>query len=184
MATLEGQTSFGPFAKGLHWIAALCVVLAWAVGSMGDEVSRASEATALAIHMSLGLAVLLILALRLAARFASPTPSELSRFSPWSNYLAAIGHWLLYALMAAVPVVGIMLQFARGEALPAFGLLHIASPWPAERAFAHSLKEVHEVLANALVILAALHIAAALFHHFVLRDRTLLRMLPQRRPSQ
>jgi cytochrome b561 len=168
----------------LHWIAALCVLLAWAIGSAGDEIPRASEAATLAIHMALGLAVLLILVLRLAARFASPTPSERTRFSPWSNYLATIGHWLLYALMAAVPIIGIMLQFARGEALPVFGILHIASPWPADRTFAHSLKEVHEVLANALVILAALHVAAALFHHFILRDRTLRRMLPQRRLSQ
>ncbi|GEP56785.1 cytochrome b [Reyranella soli] len=184
MATLEGQTSYGPVAKSLHWIAAVCVLLAWAIGNIGDEIPRASEATALTIHMWLGFAVLAILVLRLVARVASHPSSDTTSFSPWLNYLATASHWLLYALMAAVPVVGIVLQFARGEALSVFGLLHIASPWLADRAFAHSLKEVHEFLANAMVIVAALHIAAALFHHFILRDRTLQRMLPQRRLPQ
>jgi len=62
--------------------------------------------------------------------------------------------------------------------LPIFGLFEIASPWAKDRAFAGSATEVHEVLANALVILAAGHAAAALVHHWTFRDRTLVRMLP------
>jgi cytochrome b561 len=78
-----------------------------------------------------------------------------------------------------VPVVGIVLQFARGEALWIFGLYEIASPWTKDRVFASSVNEAHELLANALVILAELHAAAAaLIHHWVFRDRTLVRMLP------
>jgi len=70
-------------------------------------------------------------------------------------------------------------QFARGNALPVFGLFEIASPWASNRAFARSVKEVHEVLANALVILAILYAVAALVHHWIFRDRTLARMLPR-----
>jgi cytochrome b561 len=73
---------------------------------------------------------------------------------------------------------GITLQFARGDALPLFGLLEIASPWSADCALTRSLKGIHEVLANALMIIAGLHAAAALAHHYIFRDRTLLRMLP------
>ena len=62
--------------------------------------------------------------------------------------------------------------------LPVFGIFEIASPWMADRAFARSVKGVHELLANSLVILAGVHAAAALFHHWILRDRTLLRMIP------
>jgi len=89
-----------------------------------------------------------------------------------------LAHYALYALLIAVPVAGIVVQFARGDALPLFGLSDIPSPWLANRAFARSAKEVHEVLANALVIFAGLHAAAALVHHWILRDRTLVRMLP------
>jgi cytochrome b561 len=69
-------------------------------------------------------------------------------------------------------------QFARGDAVSIFGLYEIASPWVKDRAFARSVTEVHEILANALVILAGLHAVAALVHHWILRDRTLARMLP------
>jgi cytochrome b561 len=78
----------------------------------------------------------------------------------------------------AVPVAGIVLQFARGNAVSIFGLFDIVSPWTADRALARSVKEIHDILANTLVILAALHAAAAIFHTVVLRDRTLRRMLP------
>jgi cytochrome b561 len=81
-------------------------------------------------------------------------------------------------LLVAVPAFGIALQFARGHALPLFGLGEIPSPWIADKAFAHNIKEAHEVLANVLVILAAFHMAAALVHHFVFGDNTLRRMLP------
>jgi cytochrome b561 len=87
-------------------------------------------------------------------------------------------HYVLYGLLIAAPVSGIILQFARGDSLPLFGLTEIASPWAPDRALARSVKEVHEVTANALVIIAAFHATAALLHHWVLRDRTLMRMLP------
>ena len=74
-------------------------------------------------------------------------------------------------------------QFARGNPLPVFGLFEIASPWLRDKNFAHNVTEVHEVFANALLILAGLHASAALAHHWVLRDRTLLRMLPQSRAA-
>jgi cytochrome b561 len=178
MTTSDERTPYGSIQKTLHWVAALCVLLAWTIGTIGDDIPRAAEVMALSIHMSLGLTVFVILTLRLVWRFADPPDVRVTRFSPWSDYLASISHWLLYSLMATVPVTGILLQFARGKALSIFGLLHIASPWPADRVLVHSIKDVHELLANSLVILAALHVVAALFHHFVLRDQTLVRMLP------
>ena len=90
-------------------------------------------------------------------------------------------HYVLYGLLVAVPVFGIALQFAEGHALPLFGLGEILSPWPADKAFAHSLKEVHEILAHLLVILAVFHMTAALVHHVVFGDNTLKRMLPRMR---
>ena len=65
--------------------------------------------------------------------------------------------------------------------MPVFGLIDIASPWPADRAFSRSVREVHELLANALMVVAGIHAAAALAHHWIFRDRTLLRMLPSAR---
>jgi len=107
-----------------------------------------------------------------------PPPPAPTVFGTWGDRASRLAHYALYALLVAVPAVGIAVQFARGQPLPLFGFTEIASPWIANRPVARSMKEVHEVLANALVMLAALHAAAALIHHWVLHDRTLARMLP------
>jgi cytochrome b561 len=60
-----------------------------------------------------------------------------------------------------------------------FGIIEIPSPWTRDRVFAHTVKEIHEIVANALVIVATFHAAAALIHHFVFHDDTLIRMLPR-----
>ena len=80
--------------------------------------------------------------------------------------------------MVIVPFVGIVVQLRRGNALPVLGLWNMASPWLADRAVVRSVLGVHEILANALLILAGIHARAALVHHYAFRDRTLARMLP------
>jgi cytochrome b561 len=171
---------YGTIPQLLHWLTVALVLLAWLLGEFHDALPRgAARASALFVHDSAGLAVLAALALRLLWRFVDVPPQpEPTVFGAWLDQLGRLAHYALYALLVAAPVVGIVLQFARGDALPVFGLFEVASPWAADRAFAGAVKEVHEVLANALVILAALHAAAALLHHFALHDRTLLRMLP------
>lgn len=184
MAWRNDAEGYGSIAKALHWTAALCIVLAWGLGTFGDDFAKALRPRALFVHMSLGLTVLALLFLRLGWRFVNPRPPVIETiFGPWSDRLASLVHWLLYALMIAVPIAGIVLEFARGQALPFFGLFEIASPWARDRAFAQSAKGVHELLADSLLILASLHAAAALVHHYVLKDATLLRMLPSRRPG-
>lgn len=172
---------YGAIPKALHWTTVVLILAAWMLGQIGDDLpSRAAEAASLFIHMSAGLLVLAILALRFVWRLGDPPPpAEPTALGSWLDRLAHVAHYALYAMLIAVPVSGIVLQFARGRGVPLFGISEIASPWTANRAFSRNVKEVHEVLANALVILAAVHAAAALFHHWVLRDRTLVRMLPQ-----
>jgi cytochrome b561 len=172
---------YGALAKAFHWLGALCIVLAWLLGTFIDDLPKAAEPKVIFAHMSLGLTVLALLVLRLGWRFARPVPSLASRLGPWAEFLAIAMQWLLLALMIAVPVAGIVLEFARGQSVPLFGLAEIASPWPADKAFASSVKEVHATVANALLILATLHAAAALLHHFLLKDRVLVRMLPGHR---
>jgi cytochrome b561 len=171
---------FGLVAQSIHWLTVLLVVLAWVLGQVGESLgSRAAEQSALFVHMSAGLAVIVLLALRLAWRTIDAPPAPVPSKLGWVvEKSATLTHIALYLLLIAVPVAGIVLQFARGRGIPLFGLGEIASPWAADRAFSRSVKEVHEVLANALIVVALLHAAAALIHHWVLRDRTLVRMLP------
>jgi cytochrome b561 len=107
-----------------------------------------------------------------------PPPPEQTALGRMAEVGARVLHFVFYALLVAIPVMGILVQFARGRALPIFGVWEIASPWVRDRDFARSMIGIHELLANALMVLALLHGAAALMHHFVFRDRTLRRMLP------
>jgi cytochrome b561 len=177
MQLRNSATGYGAVALSAHWLTVALVALAWLVGMFGEELADAAGVLA---HVSLGLAFVVLLVLRLGWRlFDPPPPLEATRFGPWLNGAARLSHVVLYALLIAVPLAGILLQFARGEAIPVFGLFDIASPWIKDRALARSLNEMHETLANLLLIVAAVHAAAALAHHWLLRDRTLARMLPR-----
>lgn len=171
---------YGAIAKALHWTVAALVIVAWVLGTVGDELPRgAARATGEFIHISAGLAILAFLVVRLVWRLSDPPPPmERMPFGQWADYAGRAAHWLLYGLLAAVIGAGILGQFADGDALPIFGLFEIASPWSKNHQFAETVEEIHEVLANALVIVAALHTAAAFAHHWLFHDRTLARMLP------
>ena len=172
--------SYGAVPQALHWLVAALVMVAWLLGTFDDALPRGTaRAAGLFVHISAGLAIVALVALRLLWRVGDPPPPlEGTSLGQWADRLGQLAHYALYVLLLAVPISGIILQFARGDALPVFGWFEIASPWPEDRAFRRTVKEIHEVLANALLVLAGLHAAAALVHHWVLRDRTLLRMLP------
>jgi cytochrome b561 len=171
---------YGTIPIVLHWTMAVLVIAAWVLGTFGDELPRGTvRAVGQFVHISAGLAILAILAVRLVWRLVDPPPApEKTPFGRWADYAGKSAHWLLYGLLAAVVVAGITNQFADGEALPVFGVFDIASPWAKDHQFAEAAEEVHELLANALLIVVGLHTAAALAHHWLLRDRTLSRMLP------
>jgi len=185
MQLFNSPLRYGAIAQCLHWAAVALVLVAWTLGVLGDELPEgASRALGLYVHTSAGLLVIALTVLRLLWRLVDPSPlAEKTEFGEWlfADWIglgAKIAHFALYVLLVAVPVAGIVLQFARGDSLPIFGLFDIASPWVRDRAFAHSVKEIHELLAHGLLAVAGLHAAAALVHHWVFRDRTLVRMLP------
>jgi cytochrome b561 len=175
MRLTNSTDRYGAIPQFLHWVVVALVIVAWLLGQFIDDLPRGT----LSIHTALGLGVLVLLVARLAWRIVDPPPGpEPTVLGSWLDHAGRLAHYLLYLLLALVPVAGIVAQFARGDALSIFGLYEVASPWVKDRAFARSVTEVHEILANALVILAGLHAIAALVHHWILRDRTLARMLP------
>jgi cytochrome b561 len=180
MKFMNSPQRYGAMSQTLHWLTVILVVLAWALGEADDILPKGPAlAAGLLVHIWAGNAVICLVGVRFLWRLLDPPPApERTALGAWLDRAGRLAHYLLYALLLAAPVAGIALQFARGDTLPVFGIFEIASPWMADRAFARSVKGVHELLANSLVILAGVHAAAALFHHWILRDRTLLRMMP------
>jgi cytochrome b561 len=183
MRVRNSSQGYGAVAMALHWLVVVLVIGAWFTGQSVDSLPRGPQRdTGMFVHITLGLSILASVAARLSWRLTDPPPApEEAAFGRWGEWAGQAAHYIMYALLVAAPAVGIVAVFARGRGLPVFGLFEIASPWAADRNFAHNVTEVHETLANGLMILVGLHAAAALVHHYVMRDRTLLRMLPGRR---
>jgi len=175
----NSDARYGVIPQTIHWLTVIFIAVGWLLGWFMDDFPKAARPIVLLAHMTLGQFVIALLVIRLVRRFADPPPPpEKTRFGRLHEIAAKLSHYALYALLLAVPFVGIIVQFKRGNALPIFGVWNFTSPWPADRATARSALRAHEYLANALVLLAGVHAAAALMHHWLLRDRTLVRMLP------
>jgi len=184
MQILNTPERYGLVALTTHWLTVVLVIFAWGMGQGGDLLPKgAPRDFGLFLHMSAGLAIIALVGIRLAWRIVDapppPVPTALGRLVELAGHY---GHLLLYVLLIAASVAGVVTQFARGNALPVFGIMEFASPWPADRVFSRSVKGVHELLANALIVMAGLHAAAALIHHWLLRDNTLQRMWPGLKP--
>jgi cytochrome b561 len=161
----------------MHWLTAALIVAAFVLALVLDDVEAPLKGTLVTVHKSLGLGVLALVVLRLVWRAVAPPPPLPATTSALVQKASGLGHIGLYVLMAVVPIVGILFVFYRGRGLD-FGLFSIASPFAENRAIARPLKEIHELAAYALIGLAALHAAAALWHQYVWKDGLLDRMRP------
>jgi cytochrome b561 len=188
MSNSTVRTPFGSNARVLHWLTVLLVVVTWTMAKFGEQLFdegidalHTATAIGLGVHLWAGLAVLMIAMLRFRWRVASPPPSpEANVFNRWLQswgYPAArLTHYVLYILLVAVPTVGILLLLAEGKVLSVFGLADIAPYFKVTRGIARSLRQLHVVLANVLVIVAIFHATAAILHQVMFGEGTLGRM--------
>ncbi len=179
MQLANSTTRYGAVPQLIHWLTALFIIAGWFLGQFGDDLPKHLHPLGLFVHMTLGECVVALLIIRLFWRVANPPPpAEPTPLGRLVTLAAKLSHFALYALLLAVPILGIVVQLKRGHELPIFGLGEFASPWPADRAVARSVLFFHYWSANALLILAGIHAGAAIAHHWLWRDRTLTRMLP------
>lgn len=164
-------------AIGLHWAIALLILAAFLLGLTVDDFPKSWEKAVVNIHVLLGLAVLALSVARLAWRLGHKPPPLLKSGGPLAETFAKLAHGLLYVLMLAVPVIGIPTLLYRGRGID-LGLFAVDPILPRTPEIFRPLTEIHELSAYALLLLAGGHALAALYHHWVLRDRTLARMLP------
>lgn len=171
---------WGAVSKLLHWVVvALVLVMAWLGLTMGDLPNGPDKAATYALHKSIGLTVLAVVAVRLGWRLVAGAAAPVAGTPRWQARIATATHWALYALLLAMPLSGWLLNSAAGSPLQWFGLVDI----PAIAGQDHTLREravdAHELLFWALALLALLHAAAAFYHHLFVGDATLARMLPR-----
>lgn len=165
----------------LHWLMLALIAIAYATMELRGYFPRGSGAREAmkAWHYAIGLTVFGLVWLRLVFRLALGAPEAEALAPRWARLAGAAVHGVLYLLMIALPLVGWLLLGAEGNAVALLGI-ELPSLVGQDEALADRLGEVHELLGKAGYALIGLHAAAAVFHHYVLRDRAMARMLPGR----
>lgn len=185
----HGTTTRGPAARPdrraatllLHWASALLLLLAVA-GIVGREWAEdpAWRTLLLDMHRQCGLAVMLAWLPRLIARHGHGAPHRMPSASPLERRAAQGVHGTLYGLLLALPVLGWATSNAHAVHLRLFGLLPLPDLVGPNADLADQLSDWHAWCAWALMALVAVHVGAALWHHWIKRDDVLTAMLPRR----
>lgn len=180
--TTTTATRYNPIIIGLHWFMLVLFIAVYAFIELRGIFPKGTEARDLmkAMHFMLGISVLILVVIRLAVRFSSPTPAIVPTPSLLENLLAKIMHTALYVLMILMPIMGWLILSAEGHGVPFFGLE--LPPLIAEDAdAAERIEEFHKLGGLIGYYLIGLHALAGLFHHYVKRDNVLHRMLFKRK---
>jgi cytochrome b561 len=166
-------------AQSLHWIMAVLILFSAGLGLLLDGWPRESKVFMVNIHAQIGLLVLYLLLARMWWR-STHTPPELPpEVSEISRRVSHPAHMLLYVLMLAVLLVGIVAFVWHARVLD-FGFFSINFGIKSDKAIYERAEDIHLWLTYGLLALVTGHAIAALWHHFVSRDPVLVRMLPNR----
>jgi cytochrome b561 len=178
----DDGTSYDGVAIFLHWTTAVLVVVQMTLAQIWGLWGRPTHHVMVVAHMSLGIILTAVIVARLAWRWIPG--HEVAAADLGLLRIASKGvHYLLYAMLAAEAVLGFLLRWSGGESMSFFGL-QIAPPFAEwSRPAHHLVGELHEWNGWAIIAIAAGHAAAALYHHYVLRDGVLRRMLPGASPN-
>jgi cytochrome b561 len=172
-------TKYGAGARLLHWATALLVIGALAAGwKMVGLPFSPLKVKVFNWHKWLGITVLALTVLRVLWRLAHRPPPPLP-MPAWQRKAAHALHGLLYLLLCLQPLVGWANSSAAGIPVVWFGVLPLPDFVPKDHDLAEKLEHLHGLLGLLLAVLVAVHLLAALKHHFIDRDDTLRRMLPR-----
>ena len=164
-------------AKSLHWLTAAAVLGLLGVGlwMTGLPISLL-KLQVYNWHKWIGLAVLVVTALRLLWRWRNPPPPLPATVAPWERVLAPVGHWTLLILLLAMPASGWLMSSAAGMSIAWFGVMPLPDLVPRDPALFEILRTAHVVLSRLLIVVVTLHVAAVLHHDVGRRDGIFRRM--------
>ena len=176
-------THFAPLARGLHWLMAVMVIAMLFIGAgMVASVSERHE-WLLNLHKPLGIAILLLVIVRLIVRMTTRTPALPADLPMWQALAAKLSHYLLYALMLAMPLIGWAMISAAGDPVMLGSSVRLPSIVAAHADTFAFLRKAHRYLAYLFFLTIVMHLSAALFHAWIRRDEVMDSMLKgDRRP--
>jgi len=179
MSEMQAPNRYSPAQKWLHWSMALLILLMVAIGlTMTNLDDGAPKDRLYELHKSIGVTILALALVRLAVRWRRGAPPLEPGVPAWQGAAARASHYALYALIVLVPLAGWTATSSCCPPVNLFWTVPVTLPAPGGEAFSKAVFRIHFGLAFALIAVVAIHVAGALQHHLIRRDRTLLRMLP------
>ncbi|MEH6789425.1 cytochrome b [Parasphingorhabdus sp.] len=166
----------------LHWGMLLLIAAVYACILLREYYPRGSDLREglKSWHFMLGLSVLLLVIVRVIARLLTAKPPITPVPAHGQMILAKLVHFALYAFMLAMPIAGWLILSSSDKTIPFFGLELFPLIGP-DKTLSEQIEELHETVGTVGYYLIGLHALASLFHHYVVKDNTLQRMLPGRR---
>jgi cytochrome b561 len=172
-----------PLTRALHWaVFVLVLVAAGAIIARSCVESSAERKELLHLHQSVGIAVLGLMLVRLGWRLFARV-GALHNLPPETRISALVAHATLYATLFALPILGVLTSNAFGRPVSFLGVFPLPSLIERDRDLGDYLQEWHSGLAWVLLVLVILHVAAALWHHFLRGDGVLRSMTPFSSPA-
>jgi cytochrome b561 len=170
---------FGLLARAFHWLIFLLLIGSFTIAySMVALPLSPRKLQLYSWHKWFGVTVFMLVLLRLGWRLINPVPDPPASTPTWQRHAAGISHLMLYMVLIVMPPIGWVMSTSLNLPLVYLGLIEIPSPFGVDQARGELLKAVHYWLSILLLVLVAIHVLAALYHHVILRDDVLRRMLP------
>ena len=175
------QARFSAPSRVIHWLMAVMILAMLCIGvGMAASVSERYKVL-VSIHKPLGIAILILAAIRFVNRRINPPPALPDSLPPVLRMAAIASHVLLYVLMFITPLVGWGMLSAARYPIILYGPLHLPPILPHDLALYALLRELHTCLAYGFFALILVHFGAALFHGLIRRDGVLASMASWRR---
>ncbi len=175
---MTDRLQYGTTAKVLHWLVAALLLVQYLIGWLMPDIHRGPPGTPMTLHISFGILILIVVALRFAWRLTHPVAPE-SSLAPWQRLGSEAMHWLLYVLVLATTLTGWLFTSFRGWSISFFYLVPLPMLSSNNPAAVKYIDGWHQAAEWTLLVAIGLHVAFALIHIFIYRDRIMQRMLPQ-----
>jgi cytochrome b561 len=176
---MTARLQYGTTAKVFHWLIVALLLVQYSIGWLMPDIHGGMKpGAAMILHISVGMTILVLIVLRLAWRLAHPVAPE-SSLLPWQRLSSEAAHWLLYALVLATTITGWLFASFRGWSISFFYLAPMPMLASENSAAVKTVDGLHQAMEWTLLVVIGIHVAVALAHVFIYRDRIMQRMLPE-----
>lgn len=175
---MTSRLQYGTPAKVFHWLIVALLLIQFPIGWLMPDIHAGPPGAPMTFHISFGILILVVIALRLIWRISHPVAPE-SSLPPWQRLSSEAVHWLLYVLVLATTITGWLFASFRGWSVSLFYLVPLPMLSSKNAEAGKLIDGWHQTAEWSLMIVIALHVVAALAHIFIYRDRVMQRMLPR-----